>query len=581
MNTAKWRHMTQGPAQRLDENRKKVFDRVFYFICFTMLAGGLYTFVRGFSEPLTYPICQWFTTYEFGFIKRGLVGTVVEPLFSFKTGAEIRRMVEFSAMGIMLLKFVCVGFLCREVLVRARGSVSNGGALLIAVVWVFVMSPHVVSSAHIAGYFDHLLELFTMGALLAICRGRFFLVPVICAAGMCAHEMFAAYGLPTVMLALFYKLFGNKDNINRLRSVLTFAAITVAVLTCGVCLLVAQEKLPQSSYDRIYDKAIKTAALSSGSTRNMVDHLQESVSDNWKTRPFWRFWKRLTHKNTIPSIFPTIAFIVLVGVVLLVKMKRWVSIPLFVGVSISPILITLIASDVERFSADAIFQAFIALAAAVFLLPSRINISRPAQVILIVLGAAAWINGLIQPIPLMGNREDRAGLFSKRDRPALRSFDRCRSIFPNSTFDEGTLRNWHPTGDAFGPKRAAIRPAAKRRGTLGRHWLSSYSKKRPSKKKRVLGDKAVGTLKSKEFIIERNLILFKIAGKKDADAVYTALLVDGAEVYRTTGDDNKILTPRFWDVRKFQGKRAQIEITDQSRKHRGHIDVDQFCWGND
>ena len=167
-------------------------------------------------------------------------------------------------------------------------------------------------------------------------------------------------------------------------------------------------------------------------------------------------------------------------------------------------------------------------------------------------------------------------------------------LFDNSDFEKGDLTNWAATGDAF-EFQPTLGNNTEIRHRKDNKWVPAYGEgeywvgtlERYNGKVGKPGDaqspKLKGKLTSKEFVIEKPYIRFKVGGTCDKRATYTALFVDGKEVGRYGGrakhDDisgRHWMGLRFWDVKKYVGKRAYIEIVDDS--DTGHIQADSFFY---
>jgi len=92
----------------------------------------------------------------------------------------------------------------------------------------------------------------------------------------------------------------------------------------------------------------------------------------------------------------------------------------------------------------------------------------------------------------------------------------------------------------------------------------------------VEGDKPQGTLTSPNFQIERDYVSFLIAGGDYETYTCLNLLVDGKVVRSATGRRSDQLAPQSWDVRKWRGKEAHLEVVDKASGDWGHITVDQI-----
>ncbi len=156
-------------------------------------------------------------------------------------------------------------------------------------------------------------------------------------------------------------------------------------------------------------------------------------------------------------------------------------------------------------------------------------------------------------------------------------------LFDNSDFERGDLTNWTPHGDAFDNVQPAKGDNTSARGgrpirQQGDYWIGSYERYdgRSGKPGDARGDAATGTLESVEFTIAEPFISFLISGGEMIDNEYVALVVDGQEVKRATGRGTETLRQVVWDVSAWRGKKAHIQIVDQSKAPWGFIDADDF-----
>jgi len=76
-------------------------------------------------------------------------------------------------------------------------------------------------------------------------------------------------------------------------------------------------------------------------------------------------------------------------------------------------------------------------------------------------------------------------------------------------------------------------------------------------------DKQTGKLTSRPFTIERNFITFWIGGGQHPGKTCLNLLIDGKVVESATGHNDNHMRFEVFDVRKYQGKSARLEIVDQ------------------
>ena len=90
------------------------------------------------------------------------------------------------------------------------------------------------------------------------------------------------------------------------------------------------------------------------------------------------------------------------------------------------------------------------------------------------------------------------------------------------------------------------------------------------------GNDAVGTLTSPEIKLDKNYLLFLIAGGDMPGKTAVQLLVDDKVVMEATGKQTQAFTRVVWDLTKFKGRSAVIRIVDQAKGEWGFIAADHF-----
>ena len=53
-------------------------------------------------------------------------------------------------------------------------------------------------------------------------------------------------------------------------------------------------------------------------------------------------------------------------------------------------------------------------------------------------------------------------------------------------------------------------------------------------------------------------------------------MVDGQSVYQEVGKKNNDLEWRTWNIKKFQGKKGQVKLVDESKGGWGFVSADHF-----
>jgi len=135
-------------------------------------------------------------------------------------------------------------------------------------------------------------------------------------------------------------------------------------------------------------------------------------------------------------------------------------------------------------------------------------------------------------------------------------------------FGSGNYQDWQVTGTAFNAGPASGELLAK----LG---IENSRDNRVISSERE-GDGPMGTLTSPEFKIKRKYIAFLISGGDYEHDTCLNLLIDGKIVRSAIGWRSDRLVPASWDVSRYAGQKAQVQIVDTASGDWGHINVDQI-----
>jgi uncharacterized protein (DUF608 family) len=135
-------------------------------------------------------------------------------------------------------------------------------------------------------------------------------------------------------------------------------------------------------------------------------------------------------------------------------------------------------------------------------------------------------------------------------------------------FEGDDYGDWKAEGTAFGkgPAKGALPNQRPVTGFLGKGLVNTCLKR----------DRPQGTLTSPVFTINRRYLNFLIGGGAHEGKTCMNLLINGRVVYTATGANSKKLVWRSWDLRKYDGKEAKIEIVDRHSGGWGHINVDHI-----
>ncbi|WP_281281888.1 glycoside hydrolase family 32 protein [Catenovulum sediminis] len=157
--------------------------------------------------------------------------------------------------------------------------------------------------------------------------------------------------------------------------------------------------------------------------------------------------------------------------------------------------------------------------------------------------------------------------------PAFKSeVTKIPAVFPQQQifedFESG-IDKWTTEGDSF--NQSPIKAGANEFiGRYGAQLANSFN----------TGDASTGKLISQAFKIEKPYINFVIAGGKYPKDAAMNLIVDDQIVAYATGNNSGSMSIASWDVSKWQGKKARLEIVDRATGPWGHISVDQIVFAD-
>lgn len=164
-------------------------------------AVALLSFLRGYDPGLppygTYP---WGVTYEFGFIKRGLAGTVFQLLTGGQgVDGQVPTIVALhlvTSVALVVLSGLWLGRIVR------RQDSWAGVALLAAVAALFATSQFLPTLGFLPGYVDGVMLVLVLACGGLIAAGRTGWAVALGAVGPLLHESFAFYWIPLAVAAI-------------------------------------------------------------------------------------------------------------------------------------------------------------------------------------------------------------------------------------------------------------------------------------------------------------------------------------------------------------------------------------------
>jgi hypothetical protein len=187
------------------DHRFKDLAKTIYFrkainpLSFLLLAWALFiTATRAIRSPNDFAEALWLLDYRFGFIKRGLIGSLISILNQF--GFELKNERAIAEFSFIIFFVFCLILMAISWCILKKASWGKDAFLVLA---VFLTSPFIVMSAHLVGYFDNIIILTTIGSILLILRGYPWYAGFLTGIAVLIHESVILIGVPLLVLTIY------------------------------------------------------------------------------------------------------------------------------------------------------------------------------------------------------------------------------------------------------------------------------------------------------------------------------------------------------------------------------------------
>jgi len=143
----------------------------------------------------------------------------------------------------------------------------------------------------------------------------------------------------------------------------------------------------------------------------------------------------------------------------------------------------------------------------------------------------------------------------------------------NLDFEDGTLKDWMATGNAFDKQPIKGDTVSPRRADMrsnhhGNYWIGTFE---------VAGDKPQGTLTSTPFKVTHPYAAFLVGGGAHAGTRVELVRADNQQIiFKTSGYNGENLRAVVADLQPVQGKEILIRLVDEESGGWGHINFDDF-----
>ena len=311
------------------------------------LAIFLISILRGIRFPNLWSYSHYLFNYEYGFVKRGLLGTLIAhlpPFFSTYAAFTL-----FS-IAIFIINMILLGLLLMALI--DRGSPALTGAVL-----VFASSMAVVFLAHTIGYFDHIGLLITLLTLRIKTFGwkMLFAAPAMIIA-LFIHEAILVIFFPIILLSLLFSV----EDEKRRKQLLHLGTLLLALILLAFFIsnsAISAENAQTMRYE--FQEQIGYRL-----PRNAFEVLSRSSEDNLAVmKALWSDKERFLSMAesilvTAPSLL--LIFYLIFSLATHSLKNRWL-LAFTLLAPLSPLLLHIMGWDLNRWNALAISMSFLAL----------------------------------------------------------------------------------------------------------------------------------------------------------------------------------------------------------------------------
>lgn len=364
-------------------------------IMFVALWTLAVTILRALRLPNGFSQAHWLLDYQFGFIKRGLPGEMVR-LISQGLGITITENLLWLISFFNLVLFVAM--LCYMLYRIIKLSFQKECSSLMGV--IFVSSPFIVMNAHLVGYFDNLLYLFTFAAIIFIFNRQYLWASLLAAIGILIHESFIFVGWPLIILALVLIL--RKENPKRSQLPQYLLVVGLPLLVFGSLLTYQAFFIEQETLHYQIMKHINNYAFVADQGKSLADYQVTPFQDLFQFGNLGQIFQAriFNPKVWLPLLptFLTLLYFIVFTFKIIPTQKSFYGV---LALILAPLVLHFVAWDSVRISDYVLGSAFFAI----WIFAERISFyCRRSE---LVLGGLLLLFNIFGQIPLMNNEVER------------------------------------------------------------------------------------------------------------------------------------------------------------------------------
>lgn len=210
------------------------------------LLWALYiTVLRALREPNDWAKAQWLISYKFGFVKRALPGTLIDPFLNPANTGYSETVITVISFSLFLVFCGFLFWLCFRLMQKSEFNMTS-----VSIVLLFLTSPYIVMSSHLNGYFDNIVIIITLIACLFVRQGKILFGAIMLLIGVLIHENTFLIGLPSVIFFAFLKHTKETEFSKPMKIITSFLSrykfLIIVPLITFACVLINQKILLNS-----------------------------------------------------------------------------------------------------------------------------------------------------------------------------------------------------------------------------------------------------------------------------------------------------------------------------------------------
>lgn len=306
------------------------------------LATVIAVYIRSGKSINNFAFAHWFVTYENGYIKRGLAGTLLQVEWLAATlaipAASIIHSLSLAILALFFLSIVVIG-----------SKITRLGITAFMIMPVALTSACLAVAARYTGYLDQLVFLSIIAAAFLLLRKLDYFAIVLCGLGMLIHESMIVFCVPLLAFFILINTFlSDPYTINSAANKrIAILLVTLVLLLC--CLLVLQSYWISVDSITGYLTLIYKRNGFWGGPGNMVDVFSKSFVDWHASESPYFFQRAFSAYGFFSTVLPLLFINTSLYFLLRSRYEQAAVFCLLASlICLTPVLLFLVAWDYDR-----------------------------------------------------------------------------------------------------------------------------------------------------------------------------------------------------------------------------------------